>query len=880
MKIVKRFIFLCFLLLSWSSFATHNRAGEITYEYKGGYTYEVTVITYTKTSSQIDRCELTLHWGDNTTSIIPRVNGPASRCAPEHDGVSLGNDIQRNVYVGTHTFPSPGYYTISVEDLNRNSGVANIPNSVQVPFYVSTTLLVNPAIGPNNSPILLNYPIDEGCIHRTFIHNAGAYDPDGDSLSFELVNCRGLNGREIVETYDPNFVQDSIQIDALTGDLIWDQPRNLGEYNFAFVIKEFRRGLNGNYQLIGSVTRDMQVNITQCNNRPPTLQAPTPHCVEAGQTLNFNVTATDPDQNGIILSATGGPFEVTPSASFPNPSTGASPLTETFSWTPSCDQVRIQPYYVYFRAEDSPAIPPSLVGIQTVEIRVVAPSPKNPIANANGRSINLQWDSDACSQALGYDIYRRKGSYGFIPSECETGVPAYTGYVYIGSTTGWGSTSYTDTADIELGVEYCYMVVATFGDGSESYASVEFCTQVAKTLPIITNVDVESTSTSSGQINVKWIPARELDSTAYPPPYKYVVERAPQIDGRSFVTLTTTSDTFYTDSGINTEDLGWNYRVQLLSGASEVEVGYSDDASSIYVIPTGLDESILLRFESFTPWVNDTLVVYRETTPGSGIWDSIGYTTSGEFLDTGLVNGTSYCYYGKAIGRFTGTDMPYPLLNRSQVTCAEPSDTEAPCAPSVRWAADCQAGYLKIIWTLPQGCPNDIIYYNIYYRSGPNQPWSSTPIAGGITDNYFEFNEGSIVGCYAVTAVDDAVNPNESPIIEAFCIEGCAVIELPDVFSPNDDGLNDRFYPVRDENGNPIFHDISQFKMSVYNRWGRLVYETQDGNSFANYGWDGTDRTTSRPCSEGVYFYICTYRAKSLGNVPEQVLNGSIHLFR
>ncbi|TNE28181.1 MAG: gliding motility-associated C-terminal domain-containing protein [Bacteroidetes bacterium] len=876
-----RYIFA--LLLALTSFglqATHNRAGEITYKYIGGYTYEVTVITYTKVTSQIDRCELSVEWGDNTSSVLPRINGSVSNCAPAHDGEVLGNDIRRNVYQGTHTFPSPGYFTISVEDLNRNSGVANINNSVQVPFYVSTTLLVNPAIGPNNSPILLNYPIDEGCIDRMFVHNAGAFDPDGDSLSFELVNCRGLNGRELTETYDPNYVQDSIYIDEYTGDLIWDQPRNIGEFNFAFVIKEYRKGLNGNYQLIGSVTRDMQVNIGQCNNRPPTIQVPTPHCVEAGSTLNFNVIATDPDNNTISLSATGGPFEVTPSASFPNPSTGPSPVSEPFSWTPSCDQVRFQPYFVYFRAEDIPSNPPSLVGLATVEIRVVAPSPKNPSATPNQDVIDLVWDPNFCQSANGYDIYRRKGSFGFIPSECETGVPEYTGYEKIGSTIGWASTAYTDTNDIERGVQYCYMVVATFDDGSESYASVEFCTELAKTLPIITNVDVRATDAVNGEIEVRWIPALEIDSFAFPPPYAYVVERAPQIDGNNFVILDTVSSTNYIDNGLNTQDAGWNYRITLLSGVNEEFVGTTDDASSLFASTIAHDESIQINFEYLTPWVNDTTVVYRETSQGSGIWDSIGFTTSDTYLDTGLANGTTYCYYGKGIGRFTGSNMPAPVFNRSQEICGEPSDNEAPCVPTVSWSADCENAYLRIDWSVPSGCPSDIVYYNIYYRASSNEPWSSSPIVQGITDPFFIFNEGSIVGCYAITAVDDADEPNESPIVEAFCIDGCAQIELPDVFSPSNDGVNDFFYPVRDGNGEPIFRDIDQFQIKVMNRWGRVVYKTDDINEFVNVGWDGNDRTTNLPCPEGVYFYICTYRARSLGNAPEEVLNGSLHLFR
>lgn len=879
--------FLFTLLLPWVALATHNRAGEITYRSVGGNTYEITVTTYTKVSSQIDRCELTVEWGDGSSSTIYRVNGGNARCpgSPARDGVNIGNDIRLNIYRGEHTFPSQGYYTISVQDLNRNSDVNNIPNSVQVPFYVSTTIFVRSDLGPNNSPTLLNAPIDEGCLNQTFIHNAGAFDIDGDSIAYELVDCKGLNGRNITETYNPNYVQDSVYLNEITGDFIWDVPKNTGQFNFAFVIKEFRKNRNGNYELMGSVTRDMQVDIRPCTNQPPVIDALGPFCVEAGTALTFQVRASDPDGDDLALSASGGPFQVTPSASFPNPATGTSPLTAQFSWTPDCDQVRLQPYYVTFRAEDSPANPsvnnPTLVDIETVEIRVVAPSCKNPGATANQNTISLAWDPNVCTEAEGYDIYRRKGTYGFTPDECETGVPEYTGYEYIGSTTGWISSTFEDSIKLELGVQYCYMVVTTFPDGSESYASVEFCAELPKTLPIVTHVDIRETDEVNGEIEIRWIAAQELDSAAFPPPYEYVLERAPGFNGTNFsqIAKLPDTDTNYIDAGMNTRDQSWSYRVRL-NTVSNTEVGVSDDASSIFARTTPRDESIQLNFKYLTPWVNDTIVVFRETSPGSAVFDSIGFTTDTIYLDTGLVNGTEYCYYGLGIGRFTGSNMPAPLFNRSQVVCGEPSDSEKPCAPDVSWFADCEDAYLRIAWANPPGCPSDVVSYNIYYKPTPEDEWPSSPLVSGITGNVFEFTEGSIVGCYAVTAVDDADVPNESDIIEAFCIEGCADLSLPNAFSPNNDGQNDFFFPVRDDQGQPIFRDISDFKIEVFNRWGRKVYSEEDAGRFVNEGWDGTDMTTGQPCSEGVYYYICIYRARSLGTAPEQIIQGDLHLFR
>jgi len=67
--------------------------------------------------------------------------------------------------------------------------------------------------------------------------------------------------------------------------------------------------------------------------------------------------------------------------------------------------------------------------------------------------------------------------------------------------------------------------------------------------------------------------------------------------------------------------------------------------------------------------------------------------------------------------------------------------------------------------------------------------------------------------------------------------------ELPNVFSPNNDGLNDFF---SFENS----HAINEFSVQIFNRWGDLVYYWKD----PNLKWDGKNKS-GQNLSEGVYFY-------------------------
>ena len=120
-------IYLIVLFSSYQVTATHNRAGEITYRQLGALTFEITLVTFTDptTLAHQQRTELYFAFSDNTQDTFPRISETL-----------VGVNISRNEYVGTHTFPSIGTYIISVEDPNRIAGVINIPNSVDVSFYM------------------------------------------------------------------------------------------------------------------------------------------------------------------------------------------------------------------------------------------------------------------------------------------------------------------------------------------------------------------------------------------------------------------------------------------------------------------------------------------------------------------------------------------------------------------------------------------------------------------------------------------------------------------------------------------------------------------------------------------------------------------------
>jgi gliding motility-associated-like protein len=856
---MRKFLFVWILLLSSISlFATHNRAGEITFKHVSNLTYEFTVVTYTYSLSPADRPTLDINWGDNTSSTLARVQK-----------TPLPNYINLNIYKGTHTFSGQGSFKVSVEDPNRNGGVINIPNSINVPFYIETILNISPFIGPDNSPILLNPPIDNGCIGFPFYHNAGAYDVDGDSLAYELVACRGENGN-FIQGFTYPAASQSFSIDPVTGTISWINPLIQGEYNVAFLIKEYRNGF-----LIGTITRDMQITIGSCNNTPPVIQQLSDTCVTVGDNLSFVVKATDIDNDIITLRATGGPIVLANNpANFPQPTTGTGFVQSTFSWTPDCDQVQLQPYQVVFKAKDDGS-PINLVDIKTSFIKVVAPSPKNLIATPQANQINLIWDAEECSNNSGYDIYRHNGYIGYLPNNCETGVPAWTGYVKIGSTTS--DTTFVDDNNgygLIHGPSYCYMVVATFPDGAESYPSLEACASLIKDVPVITNVSVDTTSSTVGKNTIIWSMPTDLDTVQTPGPFKYLIynntiginQPMNLIDS-----LTGLTDTIYHLNDINTDDNTHYYKIELVNNTpgNRFVVGETQIASSVYVSAQGHSNRVELKWNEMVPWANYEYVVYKQNS--SGIFDSIGVTTTQNFTDSGLVNGADYCYKIKSIGEYTASGFTKPLVNWSQEVCASPIDDEAPCAPNLSVSTDCQIIENILTWNNPNNsCANDVVSYNLYYTPSLLDDYSIIYSPSNPNDtSYIHNNITSVVGCYYVTAIDSFNNESAASNLACVDLDSCRLYHLPNVFTPNGDGYNDKFIPFP-------YDFVKEVRMTILNRWGAVVFKTEDPDIL----WDGKDINSKQDCSEGVYFYICDVYEYRLEGLKIRTLNGSVSLYR
>ncbi len=140
--------------------------------------------------------------------------------------------------------------------------------------------------------------------------------------------------------------------------------------------------------------------------------------------------------------------------------------------------------------------------------------------------------------------------------------------------------------------------------------------------------------------------------------------------------------------------------------------------------------------------------------------------------------------------------------------------------------------------------------------------------------------------CFKVEATDslDATNPYISEsnwiyIILTYIepeepeIKDPRPVRVPNVFTPNGDGINDVFTVTA--------QNYTDATAQIYNRWGKLVYEetTSKPREATNvFLWPGVDQNSGSDLADGTYFYIVSLSDQVTGEKKE--LTGHVSIFR
>lgn len=365
---MKQISLIIFLLSFYIAGATHYRSAEISSRLLEPLKLEVSVITYAKwsgASSLADRDSVEVHWGDGSSSMLFRANGPdvGSPGAPGSNGIPDGemveSDLKKNVYRGVHqysTLPPNGMYVVSFTDVNRMASINNIDNSVNVPMYVEhkVNIAAMAALGSTNTPVFTVIPFQYGNVNDTLLYNVGVYDADRDGLEFSLVTPMQDSAMDVPGYRWPDVAcaGSSFSINAQNGDIHWINPCQMGVYCIATQVNEYRNG-----QLLSTSTRDMQFIILSEPNNPPVINKVMDTIIAPGTMLEYAFSANDDAGDSVVLEMFAPQYTMANNG--PVLFTGVNNMDEgTFTWLPDTSWTNSYPYIFTIRAKDDHTVGP------------------------------------------------------------------------------------------------------------------------------------------------------------------------------------------------------------------------------------------------------------------------------------------------------------------------------------------------------------------------------------------------------------------------------------------------------------------------------------------------------------------------------------------
>ncbi|MEI6695117.1 MAG: gliding motility-associated C-terminal domain-containing protein [Bacteroidota bacterium] len=181
----------------------------------------------------------------------------------------------------------------------------------------------------------------------------------------------------------------------------------------------------------------------------------------------------------------------------------------------------------------------------------------------------------------------------------------------------------------------------------------------------------------------------------------------------------------------------------------------------------------------------------------------------------------------------------------------------------------CTATETHVIQVITKLIPNWVAPENICFMSAAfnlNSLLTDSSTTGGtwtgVGVNGSLFDTTGISGTVSLTYT---IGTPPCSASETHSIEECnSSIWLPNIFTPNGDGINDFFFPV--------YKNIKNISLKIYNRWGIQLFEGSDKLAI----WDG--KSAGKHCPEGVYFYLVDYEQQG-ANKGNRQLHGSVSVF-
>ena len=221
------------LLTSMPTEATHLRGGYIYYTLDAENPRKAyfTMKLYTKESSPADDPAVTIEMGDGIQLTVNRANVRTIR-----------PDVKLSTYTWEHTFAASGTFTATWIGQNRNGGILNLAAATgQLSMGIATEIKYSPLDLNRNSVQIKSEPHFTAYRGNPLRFNLLAYDPDGDSLGYELIAPLHADSQKLLQPSPGFTVPEGFTINRF-GEVHWENPDKVGEYAFAVAITWPRHG--------------------------------------------------------------------------------------------------------------------------------------------------------------------------------------------------------------------------------------------------------------------------------------------------------------------------------------------------------------------------------------------------------------------------------------------------------------------------------------------------------------------------------------------------------------------------------------------------------------------------------------------------------------
>lgn len=381
---MRAFKIICFLisialLYIGNSFAAHIVGGDFSYRHIAGDRYQIKMKMYRDCGGGGAPFEQSLRVGiydKETDKLVKTVNMPRTTIYPIRFNTGCTSPqlrcVETGVFTAEFTMPkeqfqnTQGYY-IQWERCCRNDIIKNIldPGATPMAFYME---FPSPYPGGgsqqiNNSPEFLRDPLNYLCVGEPFKYDFKIFDADGDELRMKIgipnaggYTSQGNPGQNSGPApYDqinwaPGYgVGTSQNIMDGAPDLYVDNdtafiylvPTQIGVYVISVICEEFRNNIK-----IGEVVRELQLEVLNCPPRfKPNITAALPNGqsyvdVVVGQQTCIDINATDGNNLELLKFRidTGGLYKIIGNGATLDPSdaSGVQSLSTRFCWTPTC----------------------------------------------------------------------------------------------------------------------------------------------------------------------------------------------------------------------------------------------------------------------------------------------------------------------------------------------------------------------------------------------------------------------------------------------------------------------------------------------------------------------------------------------------------------